>query len=437
MAVQMDCRILEKYFLLVMNELKLIAVLILPLALLRCQEIPSNPEFDEGSDIRYYSTIPLRESPYPSWQGVIQLTKKVSMQRNHYRFEFDSIGRITEISFRNGEIIIEPNHTANYFFRTPVIRFSYDSNLEIRTFFNRRLGAAKSFGAFQEIHVFDDLGRKSKLYFQDAEGKRMENEWGVYVYEWEHLMDGSVVERRFNQTGVEMPLRPGFDFHTIRLYYEQNGMLALMQNVNDDLSLNENSSGVAQDKMLFDGVGRWLGWRVLDANNELERGNGPDVATGINQSNKWGYEVTLHYEDEEGNRIRSAYGFGGNLREYDKYGNFSKTTFLDEAGKPMNNERTGYSSSIYTYSEDGIDRLRVDLTDADGNPVEHGTRGFAAIVQSYDQNHNLLKTEYLNRVGQLINRIDNGIAYTTHSYPDGSESIVRNFDKDGNELKVP
>ena len=89
------------------------------------------------------------------------------------------------------------------------------------------------------------------------------NSWGIYEYLWEQQIDGSVIENRINRSGEPVALRPGFEFYSIRLYYEHNGVLALMQNIDSVGNLVENRTGVAQDKLHFDKKGRWLGWTVF------------------------------------------------------------------------------------------------------------------------------------------------------------------------------
>ena len=73
-------------------------------------------KFKAVSNVEFYSTIPLRESPYPDVIGVVRLTAEESSQRNHYRFEYDNNFQLVSVSIRLGDKLINPNHTSNYFF---------------------------------------------------------------------------------------------------------------------------------------------------------------------------------------------------------------------------------------------------------------------------------------------------------------------------------
>ncbi|RDY59400.1 hypothetical protein [Flagellimonas nanhaiensis] len=407
------------------------------LACFGCQQKDSEQPKSERkyNIIEYYSTLPLRESPYADFRGVVRLTKEEVRERNHYEFAYDQDFRLLRVSFKLGDTLVNPNHTANYFFTSPQQRFTYEDNKEIRTFFDRFGNQVEQRNAYKEIYLKDDLGRYTSLYFEDEAGNRIENSWGIYEYTWKLENDGSVIENRVDQEGNPVSLRPGFEFYKIRLCYNQNGLLALMQNVDDEGSLVENNSGVAQDKLHFDKLGRWYGWTVLDAQHNVKRGNGPNVAKGINSTDQFGYERSIRYEDVDGTPIQNSYGFWGSKRFYDKRGNYAYTQFLDKDGNPGINENAGYSIAKYTWNASGKNRTRVDLLGLDNEPVLHKTRGYASIKQEYNGDGNLIKTSYLGLKGELVNRTDNGTAYITYFYDENKKLINRKrFDKDDTEI---
>ncbi len=390
---------------------------------------------DNHSLIEYYSTIPLRESPYASKQGVIRLTKEEAMKRNHYQFTFNNNFKLKSISFNLGNKLINPNHTSNYFFTTSQQRFEYINNLEIRTFFDRFGNQIKQRKAFKEIYTLDDLGRYKTLYFEDESGNQIENSWGISNYKWNHQDDGSVIENRYNLKGEDKPLRPGFEFYTIRLYFDRNGFLALMQNIDKSGNLVENSSGVAQDKLHFDNEGRWLGWTVLDKNHKIKRGNGPNVARGINIPNEYGYEASIRYEDIDGTAIINSHGFWGGKRYYDKFGNYDFTHFIDSLGNLGVNERAGYATAKFTWSDDGLNRLSVQLLGLKNEPVLHKTRGYALLNIVYDYDGNIVRISNFGVNNEPVNRIDNGVSVITYKYNENKRRIeTKRFDKDGKEL---
>lgn len=404
--------------------LKFLILKIIITLLFSCN-IDNQKRHSEDSDkmIEYYSTIPLRESPYPDFKGVIRLSEKEALSRNHYRFEYDEMFRLKNVSFRLGNILRKPNHTANYFFTTPIQEFEYKDGKEIRTFYDRFGNQTTQRGVFKEIYIINHLGKKTDLHFESKEGDKIENSWGISDYKWEHQSDGSVIESRYNLKGDVKPLRPHFEFNRIRLFYEQNGIISLMQNIDSQENLLDNSTGVAQDNLLFDNQGRWLGWNVLNKEHNLHRGNGPNVAKGINISNNYGYEVSIRYEDINGSPIINAHGFWGSKRFYDKYGNYNYTHFIDSLGNPGINEKSGYCYAIYTWGKRGLNRQKIELLDAKKKPILHKLDGYSVIEYKFDEKDNVAKISYLGVGGEKINRSDNGISYILYNY-DANNALV-------------
>lgn len=390
---------------------------------------------DHSNLIEYYSTIPLRESPYPNFKGIIRLSKEEALRRNHYRFEYDDKFRLKSVSFRLGKILRNPNHTANYFFTTPLQKFDYTEGKEIRTFYDRFENQTTQRNVYREVYAINHLGKKVGLHFEDREGNKIENTWGISDYEWKHQSDGSVIESRYDLRGVIKPLRPHFDFDRIRLYYDQGGVISLMQNIDSVNNLLENKTGVAQDNLIFDNDGRWLGWNVLNKEHELHRGNGPNVAKGINTSNKYGYEASIRYEDIDGSPIINAHGFWGSKRFYDKHGNYSNTHFIDSLENPDINEKSGYCYAIYTWDKRGLNREQIELFDIKKKPILHKSHGYSIIKYEYDSDDNIIKTSYLDIAGEKIDRTDNGVSYITYSYDEKNVLIeTKRYDKSSEQV---
>ncbi|MEM8846702.1 MAG: hypothetical protein AAGD17_06335 [Bacteroidota bacterium] len=403
-----------------------------------CNDFQSEPYTPDEKDefIEYYSTIPLRESPYPKPMGVVRLTKEKASKRNHYEFIYDSIYRLKSITFKNGVVPINPNHTSNYFFTTTSQKFDYSGNLEYRTFYDRFGNREEQRGVHREIYVKGFDGRYKKLFFEDESGQQVENEWGIYEYNWKRGDNGSIYESRKNKKGERVSLRPGFEFYDLKLFYNPNGTLALMQNVSEDGDLVENKTGVAQDKLLFDNEGRWLGWEVLDSKGKLKRGNGPNVAKGINESDFFGYERSIRFEDIDGSAIKNSHGFYGSVRNYDQFGNYQLTHFINDLGEPYINEHSGYCYARYTWDAKGINRNMIELLDVKGKPIAHKTRGYSMIKQEYDTLDRLTQTTFLGVNGEPINRLDNGVSKIFYSYDKSNKLVaIKRIDTKGNEIK--
>ncbi len=415
-----------------MNHLKVIYQLWLLLFLGACSvEGPTLPV----SEVRYFSSILLRESPYPYPQGIVPLTQKEALSRKHYRFMYNPKQQLIEVSFWHKNTRVDPNHTANYFMQTSIQRMSYFDDQQIVTYFDRfenpvTLGE----GVIRDVYSLDEFGKRVHLHFEDVNGHKVENRWNISDYEWAVQLDGSVIEDRYDLKGQPQNLRTGFPFNRIRLCYEPNGMLALMQNIDSTGKLINNETGVAQDRLTFDALGRWYGWTVLDADNNLKEGNGPGVAKGVNIPDKYGYETKLHYEDRLGQSIKGRYGFYVGRRSYDEFGNYDATWFEDSQGNLKVNELHGYAYADYTWDTSGINLLSIAFYDAQKRPVMR-KGGYHKMVRSYNPDGLLGKIAFYGTEDEKVNRSDNGAHYYEYKYHSNNAlQERRRFDKEDREI---
>ena len=393
-------------------------------------EFDVNHSFNsEDGDIaftEYYSTLPFRETPFPDVRGIVPITKNIAKKRNHYKFEYDSKKRLRRVSFLLGNTLRDPNHTANYFYLSSVIEFHYETNKEIRTFFDKFYQPISVRGnVFKEIYELDERNHRKSLYFEDKEGKRIENNWNIARYEWEIQLDGSVIEERYNLKGEVVPMRPGLNFFRLRLIYQHTGFLHIMQNIDEKGQLVENETGVAQDKIESMKDGRWLGWTVMDKHYQLKNGNGPLVSKGIYPSDDFGYEVGAWHEDSQGNPIASAYGFWGSKTQFDDKGNMIFRTFLDSLKNPGPHLQAGYTHLRITWDKKGLNELSRELLDKDMMPINHQKLGYATTKRSYDKKGRLIKVAFYDAKGNLVNRTDNGTAFYEYSYKDNVRTVKR------------
>lgn len=392
----------------------------------------------EDLDVKYYASLVFRETPYAQQKGLVPLHSTQAKTRGHYRITRDGQERIVEIAFMQGEHYKTPNHTTDHYqFPAPIVRTQYQRATETKSFYNI-LGTpiAVRGQVFKEVYGLDSRGHRKQLYFLDKDGREIENEWGVAAYHWQIQEDGSVVETRVDLQGKPQPLRPYFPFYTTRLHYDPQGYISLMQNVDAQGNLIENSTGVAQDKLEFDHQGRWLGWKVLGREGKLTEGNGPNVAKGINTPDEFGYETAIRYEDKHGNAKRNSHGFWGSRRFYDDFGNLTHTYFTDSIGNPAPNVVSGYTYAIYKWDTKRMRRVSAQLLGTDKQPIDHKTRGYSAITYAYDDRGLLSQVSFLDRHGEPINRLDNGVAYITYSYDTGGvRTSRREFNTDHKELK--
>lgn len=417
----------------------------------------------------YYSTVEFVETPLSYIKGSVPLKSDVALSRNHYRFSYNPRNRLVSIAFYNGNTPKNRNHTANYLIQAHRTEFSYDDAIERVTFFNTNGKQISVLGnCSQFVYKLNQLGLRESLHFIDVSGNRVESSWNIFEYTWEHLNDGTVIEDRFDTNGKQVSLRPSFKFYRLKLFFNNAGHIALMQNIDKDGNLVENSTGASQDNLTTNSDGNLLQWQVLNNQHQLEKGNGPDVAIGIQKVNEFGYEVGLENQDENGNPIYNKYGICRSNTEYDKFGNLSQRFFYNEANEPSNHKHAGYHNLKIEYDKFGKYRERLSYYDVNNKPTLHKTRGYHAVKDEYNRNKNLIKISfldtnnkptihkprgyhaskykynrnkslikisYLDTNGVLVNRKDNGVSYIVYQYnSNGERTGVLRFDKEGKNL---
>lgn len=384
----------------------------------------------------YYSTVEFVETPLSPLKGSVPLKMDEAMKRNHYRFSYNEKHQLVSVSFYNGNLPKDPNHTANLFTLSHLMSFDYGLDSETISFFNTKgeptevLGDCRNF-----VYTYNDLGFRNGLYFLDKEGKRLTNSWGIYEYKWQYLNDGSVVENRYDEEGNQVSIRPGFEFHRLRLFFNPAGHIALMQNIDEHGNLVENSSGASQDRITTNSMGNFLEWNVLNNKNELEKGNGPDVAIGKQEFNEFGYEVALEHRDEKGEVISSNYGIFQSKTKFDQYGNIQERTFYNSDGEPAKHNEAGYHKLVMTWDKLGNKRKSLQYFDEFGVPSLHKTRGYHSVIYDYDDQGRISKISYLSTTNKLINRKDNGRAYSIYKYDKiGNGEQISHFDTSNKEV---
>lgn len=388
-------------------------------------------------NVVYYSTVEFVETPLSYLKGSVPLEKTIALSRNHYRFKYDTTNRLVSVAFYNGNTPKNPNHTANYLIQAHRMEFAYKDSLESVTFYNTKgeqisvLGNCNAF-----VYNLNALGFRTSLYFLDSDGNRTENSWNIFEYTWEHLRNGAVIEDRFNANGAQVSLRPSFEFYRLKLFFNAAGHITLMQNIDINGNLVENSSGASQDNLSTNSNGNLLQLQVLNNKYKLEKGNGPNVATGIQKINEFGYEVGLENQDEHGNPIYNSYGICRSKTEYDVFGNLSQRFFYDQENNPTNHKYASYHRLKIEWDKTGNHRTGLYYYSVNNTPALHKTRGYHAVKYTYNSNKELKQLSYLNTNGALVNRTDNGVSYIIYQYNnDGKQIGVLICDKAGNKLK--
>lgn len=369
----------------------------------------------------YYSTVEFVETPLSEIKGSIPLAKDIAMKRNHYRFEYDNLNRIKTISFFNGKKPRHPNHTANLFTLAHKMEFTYAKNVENITFYDIKGNPVDVLdNVYRFTYKLNELGYRSQLSFFDKNNNQVENGWNIFEYNWTYHSDGSIIEKRVNKNGDEIAIRPGFEFYRLHLFFNIKGHIALMQQIDADGNMIENESGAAQDNITTNAYGNFMKWEVLDKNNKLEKGNGPDIAIGIQTFNEFGYETGLEHRDEHNNLVYSAYGICISKTKFDAFGNIKERKFYGPDSKPANHKLAGYHSLKIQWDSKGNRRTSLSYYGLIDEPALHKSRGYHKVAYQYTKKGLLKQIQYLDTNLKPVNRKDNGVA-----------QVVYNYDKEG------
>ncbi len=192
----------------------------------------SNSQF--AQHIEYFSTVKFIETPLSKIEGSIPLTISDALKRHHYRFSYSERNKLLAIEFFNGHVSKNPNHTANLFTLSHKMIFDCHEDKEEITFFDAKGIRTSVLGdVFKFIYSLDGFGRRRALHFENGDGVRIENDWGIYNYTWEYSREGYIIEDRFDKEGKRMPIRPSFEFYRLKLFFDSNGGIRLMQNIDE------------------------------------------------------------------------------------------------------------------------------------------------------------------------------------------------------------
>jgi hypothetical protein len=286
--------------------------------------------------------------------------------------------------------------------------------------------------AFSEVYEYDTDGNRSSLTFYDVAGEPVESGWGIARYQWRISKDGTVTENRFNLAGEPVEIRPGFPFYCLKLHYDQNGWLALMENYGKNCkALTENELNAAQDKLQYTAAGDMYAWNVYNGEQQRSAGNGPRVARGLRGFDTLGQDASERFEDANGKPMTNAYGWTHSKARFDRYGNMIFRLNYNFKDLPAINEQLGFAGYHMQYDETGLHRLSLKYLDEHKQAAVHKKRGYHQVVSHYDAAGNMVRTRFEDVGGEIVNRIDSGVGIIERVYDEQNRlSSIELFDKD-------
>ncbi len=331
----------------------------------------------QADDVKYYRQLVFRESPVEDVKGRLEIDANVAAKVLHYRFHYDSQGRLTEVSRRLGAVLSRNiGSFPGFFWFAPKLAIRYEGNKEIRTFYDETDTAIAAHGAVKTmVFTLDDQRRRVKLENFDEHSAAVNSDWGIHRYEWQHPKKGTVIEKRFSLDGKPVTMRPDLLFHTIRMEFGEDDMLQFVLNIDEKGELVNNADGAAIDRIVYDDQNNFLRWQVYDANRRSVDGNEPKMAIGEYQYDAMGQSRSLRGFNTQGQNGVFSWGFHAMKMAYDSFGNIKSQMLFDDKGNRL-------SSTQFEFSVDGLRVTWIKQFDAHGKP--DGSRGFFALQPQYD-----------------------------------------------------
>lgn len=323
----------------------------------------------------FYRHLLFRETPFALHEGIHPISAEEARTTAHYRFDYDTRGRVRMITHAIGDRIIGGNGNWDTFtFFGPKLEITYDNNREVHRYFNAENKRATSHGAvFQAVYELDGYGTRRSLRYFAEDGSPVNGAWNAHRYDWSQDGEGRVREVRTNVAGEQVTMRPNLEFYEIRLTYGEDGRLIMMQNYGLDGTPTNNSSGAGIDRIYYDLHGNFVRWQVFDKDGRAVRGNAPNVHLGEHLYDMQGNKIGLRGFDEQGRRIDFAFGFNLMRMEYDARGNSAAMMHFRGDGSMI--DRTEYE-----FTPDGRFYSWVKSVTADGKLMASpALRGAAAL----------------------------------------------------------
>lgn len=373
----------------------------------------------------YYYNLPFRESPYQKFSGVLPSTKEQAKKRNHYRFTYDSSGRLIELSFMRKNNLVAHTTSNNFFMGISKIKISYKNSTETLTYFNFKNEQIDFGNVWTAVYSYDKSGHRKSLHYLDDKGMPVENYWNISKYEWETDAQGRIKEQRFNLKGAQAMLRPRFDFYEVRLTFDSRKYLIQMDNYGKNGKLVNNSLGVATDKLVYDTHGNFKQWKVYDVKGNAVIGNLPRTAGGNHFYNNFGEQIKTELFDLEGDIMTGRFGWAYSINGFDAYGGRSFMKRYNADNDLLPSKENGYW--IGSKSNERNQMKELAYYNKDGKLIIENRQGIARATYTFDNEYNMIERAYFDDKGKLTRNKMRGFAIEKYlrDYKTGSIDTLR------------
>ena len=207
-------------------------------------------------------------------------------------------------------------------------------------------------------------------------------------------------------------------YSMVRRIYDEEGNIRSTRYYDSQKEPCPHRNGNFGYDSTFDGIGRETIRFFVD-----EKGGKTKIASNI-----WGrlfvylgdsYYIEKEFNlDETGNKLKDKDGYCGVEFKYDELSRIVCETYLDENETPMIG-KDGYSITTTDYKRIGNNQIEVTETylDTNGENILHKD-GFYKVRFTYEDDIRLIKYEYLDTYGRLMNSINSSFSTLLISWND-------------------
>lgn len=313
-------------------------------------------------------------------------------------------------------------------------RHGFEDELHYRDRLGRLMpGPDNAYGRYQE---YDEQGRLVRQTSLDEREQPMNDEVGNASEEAQYDQDGNVVESRFLDAKGEPTLIKG-NVYRIRHEYDQWGRLTevIFYGLAGEPAVDDDQTGAHRITWNYDNRGNIKSIKLFDQSNRPVVAGKKffDIPAHEQQAtfDSQNRVETVTYFDQVGKPLTAAEGWHGYRLEYDNNGFLAAISYLDAAGHPVCQRKSGVGR--ITRKNDLFGQADEErYFDAEGVPVATRDGGYHLRRNKYDQAGNLVEQTYFDIHDKPVADKIDGVYRVVWSY-NRFQNVVRieYFDENG------
>lgn len=392
-------------------------------------------QFSQAQTQKYYKHLIFRETPYSKTEGRIPLTEKETKNVNHFKLSYNTANKLILVEYKYKQNLINLNRSGILDGKralAPKTEIKYIKNEEIRLFFDvDNKPITNGMGVFKEVYYYNKKEKRVGLKFYNKNDKPINNNWNVFEYTWKHINNNSVLEKRKNVSGENVPMRPYYKFYNVLYKFDDNGLLLSMNNVNEKLNLLNDETGIATDQAIYDEGNNLIQFKFFNDKNIRVVGSFLGTAGGF---------ATY---DDNGNCLKYAtVGLDGNYKidkrsnnaysryKFDSIGNLIERSNYDTNSKILN--RRGVTRVKYIYNKDNpVELIKTELY----HTILYKTNKDSILEKSDTRIEKAKLTEGFNQLLETLKQHPSQFEFIDNTSYDKLVNIQRNKLKDSMTVK--